>query len=390
MGILVLFLLQLWNQPSVRLLGLGGDLNGFLSDPITDVTWNPAYLKLFGIKDNSNDALQLHSKMRSFGSSNLNKNGSFSQFYENDELMALTILYPKIGLGWRIGAWQRYDDRTYASGDRFAYDHLFPQLWLYGQQGMLLTTSVGKWMNVGIEYNFSWNNRTDLYHYLTHDALGSTEIARILHLEWSNEVGIGILLHNNNWEVSLAGKNNWESNQYKMDTTHFWREGEPTKYESYYQDLQINALVRYRVDRINLIGRVTIFRKDINAWHPDFYDKSDYYRLALRPGLGTSVSLLENVSITAAAIYGEKRTDTGIYERGLTIPVGFEYFHNKHIAFRFGNTFNYAYDCHAYHSIWNQLNIGVEIDPYEKLKLHFASQFSDKYTQYLFGLFYSL
>ena len=64
---LIVLLLQLWTQPSVRILGLGTDFAGYIPDPMTDVLRNPAYLKGFGYSyDGSHSSLQIYTVMQKY------------------------------------------------------------------------------------------------------------------------------------------------------------------------------------------------------------------------------------------------------------------------------------------------------------------------------------
>jgi len=184
---LLLMVFQLWTQPSVRILGLGREFAGFIPDPITDLIYNPAYLKTFVRDQKSFDVPQTYIMMRSFNSTTLIEQKSELEFFENEELLSLFGLYPKIGVAGRFGAWQRVDIRGC----------LKYGLWPYGQSGLLYAFNICKWIKFGGEYNCSWNNGPDWLCISMSDTLGNPQTAEITHSEWSNEIGFGILITNN-------------------------------------------------------------------------------------------------------------------------------------------------------------------------------------------------
>jgi|GEM_PF-5904972 len=186
MGLVIILLFQLWNQPSVRMLGFGKDFAGFIPDPITDLLRNPAYLKTFGQDDRSFDVLQMYAMIRSFNSTALDTQLLGLEFFEREELLSLFVLYPKIGLAYRVGSWQRWDHRDYSEFEP----------WLYGQEGFLGALNIGRLIKVGAEYSFSWNNEPDWIYLYKYDTLGIRQKASVTHLEWSNESGLGITITN--------------------------------------------------------------------------------------------------------------------------------------------------------------------------------------------------
>ncbi len=390
MGTILLVLFQLWNQPSVRMLGFGEYFAGYIPDPITDLTFNPAYLKLFGLVSSTYDGLQIYSKLRTFRNDSLDETSCSYEFYENDELLSFYAMYPKWGIAWRVGAWQRFDARDYMVEDFEFIDYLAPQLWLYGQEGFLISYAIHKYVSVGFEYNFSWNNQPDYYYYYTKNNLYQVELAQIYHDAWSNEIGGGFIIHNNNnFELSFAIRKNTETDEYLMDTTgYYWRENEPTEYESEYEFMQLNTYVRHKLDRINLTYKFMLFRKDTEAWYPDFRTFNDTYNIVLLPGVGITFQAIHDLTVSAAISYREKHNPYEAYEKMFIFAAGFEKKFGTLFAARFGNmagleaTHNYA--------VWNQINMGFELQPYDKLQLHVATQNLTNFSYWTFGLSFAL
>lgn len=209
MAILVVFLLQLWNQPSVRMVGIGRYFEGFISDPITDLNWNPAALKNFGNKYGTTfDALQLYTMVQkiddidSIAYPDIRKN----IFLRTTEPLAFFILCPKIGLGFRTGAFIRSEQRNYSNIEQ----------WLYGQNGFYGALNIGKYVKIGGEFNWSWNNRPDEYEVTVWDSLYNEYDATIFHSELSKEFGAGCIISNNRtWQISTSVRKSWENNTYK-------------------------------------------------------------------------------------------------------------------------------------------------------------------------------
>lgn len=230
---LVIILFQLWTQPSVRILGFGREFAGFIPDPLTDLLRNPAYLKTFRETEKNFDTPQTYFMMRSFNSTTLIEKGSELEFFENEELLSLFGLYPRIGVAGRFGAWQRVDLRSYRKYG----------LWPYGQSGLLYALNIGKQIKLGSEYNCSWNNGPDWIYIDIADTLGHPQSAVIIHSEWSNEIGLGIIIADNiKWQFSCAGKKNSEDNNFTADTTGwFWPEDEQTEFENRYQNYYFNC-----------------------------------------------------------------------------------------------------------------------------------------------------
>ncbi|MGB9722232.1 MAG: hypothetical protein ACPL28_12230 [bacterium] len=351
----------------MRILGFGREFAGFVPDPITDFIYNPAYLKTFGENSKSFNRLQIYSFMRFFNSMMLLQPQSDLEFFEKDELLSLFVLYPKIGLAYRIGAWQRLDERSYYK--------LEP--WLYGQEGFLYSLNIGKWLKLGVEYNFSWNNAPDWYNIIKYDSVGNPREASIMHLEWSNEGGMGIILTDNkNWRFALAGKKNWETNSFTADTTFwfYWPKDEPVVWNNNYTEFHLNSNFRLDIKRIS-IGMVLKYYRLYNELG-DYFDS----RYSYRPGLGIIFYLDNSLLLISAVSYALNKRDDFTTSRKLIFPVGFEKEFSTILNFRFGDTFvyEYRYDT-AIFIIRNIINTGLDIKPHQKLYLHFATSnlFSD-------------
>ena len=137
--------------------------------------------------------------------------------------MSLFALYPKIGLALRLGAWQRSDVRSYYT----------PELWAYGQASIMGGIGITQWVKVGVAYSASWNNKPDWIYLEKHDTLGIIQDAVLTHSEWSDQIGLGIILTDNiNWEISLSGRSNWETNSFIADTIEwFWPQHETVQFD---------------------------------------------------------------------------------------------------------------------------------------------------------------
>ena len=107
MGTIILLLFQLWNQPSVRMLGFGEEFVGFIPDPITDLILNPANLKDIGRDryDETFESLQIYTITQRFEE-------SFDSVFNEDirtflsevrKPLSCLIFYPKLGLGFKGG-----------------------------------------------------------------------------------------------------------------------------------------------------------------------------------------------------------------------------------------------------------------------------------------------
>ncbi len=374
---LIFILFQLWTQPSVRMLGFDKEFAGFIPDPITDLIYNPAYLKTFGKADKSFNTLQIYSAMSTFNSTMLYNQNPDLEFFENKELLSLFVLYPKIGFAYRVGAWQRFDYRNY-------YE-LEP--WLYGQEGFLYSLGIGKWVKLGVEYSFSWNNGPDWYNIIIYDSLDNPHEASIMHLEWSNEGGIGIILTgNNNWQFTLAGKKNWEIDSFAADTTWFyWPEDCSPAWDREYSDFYINSNFRVNITQLIIIAGTKYYEKNCA-----YFNSINSRLYSYRPGLGIIFQPNNNLFVIGAITYALNKRDDYITSRKLIIPVGFDRKFSPILNFRFGNTFIYEYYCETYNLFKNKVNLGLDINPYEKLCLYFATQNLFDNSAWLFGLSFAL
>jgi hypothetical protein len=374
--------MQLWNQPSVRMLGFGRYFAGYIPDPITDLTWNPAYLKTFGEDTASYNTAQIYGMARAFNSNDLSNETAGMQFYESEELVSIYALWPKIGLAWRLGAWQRRDIRDYNN----------VELWPYGQAGMMGCVGITRYVKVGLEYSGSWNNQPDWISRIKMDSLGIPYDAEFSHLERSDQVGLGILLTDNvQWELSLSGKKNWEVDSFKADTAEYWRQNEQIVFEDRYDDIQLNARFKFALRKLVVLLSLKYFRKDyIQSFDIDW----DSYRTAIRPGLGIVYYVNKDVLVLAALDYGVNKAGTQAYlgteSRQLMGLAGFEARLSPLIIFRVGNTLTYTYYAETYHSFKNEISFGIDLRPYEKLTFYFATNDPLEYSQWYFGISFAL
>lgn len=389
MSTIILLLFQLWNQPSVRMLGFGKDFAGFIPDPITDLIWNPAYLKTFGEGTNSYNTPQVYSMMRAFSSTTLTEQIAGMEFYENEELISMYALYPKIGLACRFGAWQRIDIRN-------NYER---ELWPYGQAGFLGSLNVGRWVKIGGEYNHSWNNGPDWFRVSIADSLGYPQAVAITQSNCSNEIGFGIILSNyKNWQLSLSGKKNWEIDSFTSDTPYpFGRgpEGESTTFKAHYDDLQFNARLRYMPNRFIFSSNFNYMRKRIERDGLNHF--MDYYLTSVRPGIGAIFYPKDDLFVMASITYALNRVDYSAYTPSTRITaqkviglVGFETVLSRILKFRFGSTLTYMYLYQSDHQFKNELSFGIDITPYEKLTLNFATINPLEYSFWYFGVSFAL
>ncbi len=259
-----------------------------------DLIHNPAALKMFGKESTSYNGLQIYSTMKRFNSTILDTQKVDLEFFENEELLSLFVLYPKIGLAYRVGAWQRFDCRNY-------YE-LEP--WLYGQEGFLCTFNIGKWIKLGAEYNFSWNNGPDWYYIIKYDSLNNPHEAAITHLEWSNEGGAGIILSDNNkWQFALAGKKNWEIDSFASDTTFwfYWPKNELSEWIRNYGDFQMISNFRIQIVQVSVIA-------DVKYYERNNYSTNTCY-CSYRPGLGIIYQPRNNLFIIGAMTYALSKRD---------------------------------------------------------------------------------
>jgi hypothetical protein len=384
-----LTIIQLWNQPSVRILGFGKEFAGFIPDQVTDLLHNPAYLKT-GKDSETHDGLQIHSMMRPFISTDLATQTSNLEFFETDELLSLFILYPKVGIGYRIGAWQRNECRSYFEVEP----------WLFVQQGFIYSMRIRKYFNLGIEYNFSWNNRPDRFDIVVKGTIHNWDwIERKFRWEWSNEGGLGILLSNNtDWQFSFACKKNWEVDSYYVDTLSFTPcpDGRPLNYESRYSDFQSNAKIKYLAKKYKIIFQLSYFEKNIKAWQW-YYEQHKFEcknATHWKPGLGFIYQLSDNVFVNTAIIYAIDTRWTQSNIKKLIIPVSFEMDASPRLKCRFGDVFTYSYSLgyypNPYYYFKNELNLGLDIKPYEKLIFSLATSIRTNSFEWFFGLGVSL
>lgn len=389
MSAIILLLFQLWNQPSVRMLGFGKDFAGFIPDPITDLSRNPAYLKTFGEGTNSHNTPQVYSMMRAFSTTALAEQIPDIEFYENEELGSIYALYPKIGFACRLGAWQRMDLGTY-------YD--YRRLWPYGQTGFLGSLDIGKWITIGTEYNCSWNTRPDSFRLGVGDSLGQLQPVHITKLVWSNEIGFGMILTGKKiWQLSISGKKNWETRNLTSDIPFpFGRgpEGELTAYKAHYDDFQFNTRLRYMPNRFIYSATISYFRKRIER--DGVNHTMDYYFESARPGIGIVFYPRNDLFIVTSMAYALNKINYAAYPGTSTIAqkviglIGFESVLSRVLKFRFGSTLTYMYLYQSDHQFKNELSFGIDITPHEKLTFNFATINPLEYSFWYFGLSFAL
>lgn len=371
----------------MRILGFGRYFAGLVPDPVTDLTVNPAYLKTFGEDTNSYNTPQVYSMMRAFSTTALAEQIPDMEFYESEELVSIYALYPKIGLACRFGAWQRLDLRSL-----YKYDK--PELWPYGQAGFLGSLAVMRWVKIGAEYNYSWNNQPDWIFFAKDDSLGHSHTAAVTHSEWSNEVGFGALISDNkSWQLSLSCKKNWEADNFKACTTHyFWPKAEQTVYIDHHEDFQLNTKIRYSLNKLKITLGFNYLRKDIEHGRFAFY--GDQYHTSIRPAIGVLYYPFNNsfvvASITYAVNKGGMSDDTWINDRKVIGLAGFETRFTQVLTFRFGSTLIYTYKYEIYHDLKNELCFGIDITPHDKLTLNFATINPLEYRLWFFGLNFAL
>jgi len=381
MGITLLFLFQLWTQPSTRIMGFGNNFADFVPDYINDFIQNPAYLKIMNEYAEYNFP-QVYSSIRSFNSTTSTEIMSDKEFYDNDELMSIGFLYPKLGLAGRYGIWQRRTGIGYGS-DGF--------LRLFGQAGLSGALNILKWINIGGEYNCSWNNRPDSLILITYDSLGGY-YAHISELIWSNEIGIGILLHKNPLEFSASGKINYENENFTSDIPFYFErgpEGLLTAFETNYYDLKFNTRLRYNPNNFTHTINFNCFRKQIAR---DGVNHSmDYYLTAFRPGIGTVYYPKKNFLTIASVSYEIDNIDYVVYPGTTTTDqnviglIGFEAQLSRILNFRFGNTLSYN-SHYGIKQTKNDICFGVDIMPYEKMIFNIATSNPLDYKYYFFGI----
>jgi hypothetical protein len=367
------------------MLGFGRYFAGYVPDPITDLTWNPAYIKTLGENVDTYDTPQIYAMTRAFSTNTLANQTPNMEFYENDELMSVFALYPKIGLALRLGAWQRSDIRDYYT----------PELWAYGQAGILGGVGITERIKVGVEYSASWNNGPDWIYLQKLDTLGIFQDAVLTHSEWSDQIGLGIILADNmNWEISLSGRSNWESNSFIADTIGwFWPQNEQVEFEERYHDIQVNARLRFLFKKIKVIFDWKYVRKDFKHGRLDYYNW-EYRGNSMRPGLGITYYPRSNVFVIAGLTYvvntWSASENSWTSERRLIGLAGFEARFSPILTFRIGNTITYSYLHEIYHQVTNEISFGVDLIPYEKLKLNFATNDPIEYSQWYFGVSFAL
>lgn len=108
MSILLLFLIYLWNQPSIRILGFGREFTSYVSDPVNDILRNPAFIKNF----EDTDKINLNVFMQNFDcidSIVVPERNLQLKFFETIEPLSLIGINSQIGILTRLGAWSRYD-----------------------------------------------------------------------------------------------------------------------------------------------------------------------------------------------------------------------------------------------------------------------------------------
>ncbi len=389
MGIVVILLVQLWSQPSVRLLGFGRYFAGYVPDPITDLTWNPAYIKTLGENVDTYNTPQIYAMTRVFNSATLIEQSQEEDLFVNEELASLYGVFPKLGLACRIGGWQRTDIRNYHYQDP----------WFYGQGGLLGSIRLCRWMKVGCEYSHSRNKRPDIFCNILWNTGSNPQEVTITQESGSNEFGIGIILTDREKiEMSISGKTDEEVRKLFSDVPYpfgYGSEGEVTTYEAHYNNTRVNARLRYMSNRFIYSANFTYMRNNIERDGINEY--SDYSVGTIRPGAGVIYYPTEDLFVTASVIVLIDWIDDDAYtpsiwnqDKRIMFLIGLEAPISKILKFRLGNNLTYGFGYALGHRFINEPSLGLELTPYEKLTLNFATGNPLDYAFWYFGISFVL
>lgn len=383
MTLLLFCLSLLWNHPSVRLLGFGQGFDHFIPDPITDIIRNPAFLKQFDY-----DNPLFYTVAQPF--ENVDSVYLYDRFlrldlFETAEPLSLMLLYPKVGIGFRLGAWTRFDE------DRCAK-------WFYGQAGTIGAMNLGKYIKIGAEYDFSWNNQPD-------DRIFSPYVYKsvcIHHYENSNEFGFGVVVGNNKWQLSVSAKNNWEIDKYRAETSqnlrywYYWPVEWPSRWSEKRTDLRILSNLIFKSSYFTIIIHFSHyyykwFRRYL-CWTPQFYYDYRETFSSEEPGVTFLYKPTNDMFIFTGMSYWRYGESSYVEVENVVIPVGFEKKLNSLLTLRFGDTFvitrNYMYWQELL--LKNEINFGFDIKPYKKLTFSCAIDDPLKFRKWFFGLHFSL
>lgn len=389
MSTIILLLFQLWNQPSVRMLGFGKDFAGFVPDPITDLLRNPAYLKEFGTCDATFNSLQIYASTRNFDKIMDSVNyGDVRSVFDTDDQLSFIAFYPKIGIGCKMGAFTRIDERN----------NLNRENWLYGQKGLFGAFQLGKYLRIGGEYNYSWNDKPDKFRVQFYDTSYNLRSATISHGERSNEWAGGIIIGDQtskNWQLAISYKKNSEIDTFLANTVYEWPDEWLSEWNERHEDSYFYAKFAVSHQNYKVIWQFNYY--DRLRIQKVYFMPADSFITRLEvfePGMGFLYQPQRDITLVAAVICSEWR-HLGSPTSGLIIPVGVEKSFGESITCRFGNTFTYRtkyfykgteYDYH----IKNELNFGLDFRPYEKLNLYLATTNPFEYSAWLFGLSFAL
>ncbi len=393
---LLLMVFQLWTQPSVRILGFGREFAGFIPDPITDLIYNPAYLKEIGYGyDKTFNSLQVYTLTQAVGDS-LYLERSVSYLFRTGgahEPLSLLIFYPNLGLGFRVGAMWKIDERN---------EH-YLEPWLYGQEGFFGALGIGRYLKIGGEYNFSWNNQPDEYEIREWDSLGNQYMGRINHTETSNELGFGLLIGSGLLQLAVSGKRDWELNSFvadfgelQYDTTWSDKRGDSRLF------LKLQGGVYFLKVVLKCDYREWVWNRRIYYALPNLFVNDTIKFSSFKVGIGALHYPCRDITVVAVVIYNIEKFRDGIdcCIKSLIVPVGFERSFGHILGFRFGNTFTFnhtksfdPYIIYPYifnYTICNDVNFGLDLNPYQRLNFYFASQDLLNYKRWFFGLSFAL
>lgn len=391
--LLCLMMIQLWNQPSVRMLGFGRHFEGFIPDPITDLMWNPASLKEFGSGyEDTFNSLQIYSIMQIMGDidSTVYPDHIKSIFLRTAEPLALLVFYPKIGLGFRSGAFVRYDERNYSDIEQH----------LYGQDGFFGALNLGRFVKIGGEFNWSWNNQPDEFYVTVWDSINDEYSTTVSHWELSKEVGAGILMSDNGiWRLSLSARKNWEKNMFyghRILWPDDWQQewNERREYLRSFVKLEINVHPLKVVLKYDYCDDVLVYRRYYEPEDSSIFEFSSY-----RPGIAVLYLPHTDIIVSGGFLHDYHKYELH-YVRSLIIPVAFETNLNARLKFRFGATCMYVHkDTYSWivvspsieeSYLKNDINLGVDFHLYDKMCLYLATQDLLNYKSWFFGFSFAL
>lgn len=132
-------------------------------------------------------------------------------------------------------------------------------IWAAGIAGAI---NLSKFIKIGGDYNCSWNNRPD-------DCIIDVDpykSAYIHHLAKSNECGAGILILNNKVKLSIAGKKNWETDNYRAEKSPlwYWPEGLSPVWSEKKNDYMILTSLSINISRLTVIAHFDFYKYN---WH---------------------------------------------------------------------------------------------------------------------------